>query len=310
MPRVRSNPASGLPAERLLLGIGLRLGAIVTFSAMSAAVKLVADRGVGPAEMLFYRNLFSFPIIAGWIIAVPGIGAVRTRRPMAHLTRAFIGMTSMMLVFQTLRMLPLAEATTIGFSAPLFATILSGVWLGEQVGPHRWLAVAIGFAGVLVVMQPGAGPELNLGVAVAIVSAFLVACVNITLRQIGATENIAATVFWFNLTTLVVMSVAIPFFARRHDAAQWGLLIIMGITGGAAQIFNTASVRYAPLAALAPFDYLQLVCAAVFGYLLWGASPSRATWAGAGLIVASGLYTIYREHRLRQAIAAVEMPVS
>ena len=259
--------------------------------------------------MLFYRNLFSLPIIGGWIVAVPGVRAVRTRRPMAHLIRAFIGMTSMMLVFQTLRMLPLAEATTIGFSAPLFATILSGVWLGEHVGPHRWAAVTIGFAGVLVVMQPGGlGP--NLGVTVAIFSAFLVACVNITLRQLGATEHIAATVFWFNLTTLAVMSVAMPFFARAHDAVQWGLLIIMGITGGAAQIFNTASVRYAPLAVLAPFDYLQLVCAAVLGYLLWGTSPRHATWAGAALIVASGLYTIYREHRLRQAIATVELPIS
>jgi drug/metabolite transporter (DMT)-like permease len=86
--------------------------------------------------------------------------------------------------------------------------------------------------------------------------------------------------------------------------------VVIGITGGAAQIFNTASVRYAPLAALAPFDYLQLVGAAIFGYLLWGTSPGRATWTGASLIVAGGLYTIYREHRLRQAIAAVELPVS
>jgi drug/metabolite transporter (DMT)-like permease len=303
------NTRIGLPAERLLLGIGLRLGAIITFSAMSATVKLVSDRGVGPAEMLFYRNLFSLPIIAGWIIAVPGIRAVRTRRPLAHLTRGLIGMTSMLMVFQTLRMLPLAEATTIGFSAPLFATILSGFWLGEHVGPHRWLAVAIGFAGVLVVLQPGGlGPHL--GIAVAIVSAFLVASVNITLRQLGATENIAATVFWFNLTTLAVMSAIVPFFARAHNAEEWGLLVVIGITGGAAQIFNTASVRYAPLAALAPFDYLQLVGAAIFGYLLWGTSPGRATWTGASLIVAGGLYTIYREHRLRQAIAAVELPVS
>jgi drug/metabolite transporter (DMT)-like permease len=299
------------PNEHLVRGVGLRIGAVVTFSCMTAAVKLASERGVTPAELLFYRNLFSLPLISAWIIAVPGIRAIRTTRPLAHLTRSMIGMTSMMLVFVTLKLLPLAEATTIGFSAPLFATILSALVLSEHVGWHRWLAVALGFAGVLIVMHPGAMQGSTLGIEVAIVSAFLVACVNITLRQLGATEQIAATVFWFNVTTLAVMSLAMPFFFQTHNAAVWGLLLLIGITGGAAQIFNTASVRYAPLAVLAPFDYLQLIFAVAFGYFLWGSSPGYATLGGAALIVGSGLYTIYREHRLRhRAIATVEQPIS
>jgi drug/metabolite transporter (DMT)-like permease len=298
------------PAEHLLLGVGLRLGGVVTFSCMAAAVKLASDRGVKPAELLFYRNLFSLPLISAWIIAGPGVKAIRTARPFAHLTRSLIGMTSMMLVFVTLKMLPLAEATTISFSAPLFATILSALVLSEHVGWHRWAAVALGFAGVLVVMHPGAMQGSIPGVEVAIVSAFFIASVSVTLRQLGTTEHIAATVFWFNVTTLAVLSLAMPFVAHAHGAGVWMLLLIVGITGGAAQIFTTASVRYASLAVLGPFDYLQLIFAVLFGYFLWGSIPGYDTMAGAALIIGSGLYTIYREHLRHRAIATIEQPIS
>lgn len=292
------------PAERALAGIGLRLAAVVAFAAMAAGIKLAAARGVSLVELVFARNLFSLPLVAGWIAIGPGWGAVRTRRPMAHLTRAAIGLASMALNFLALMLLPLADATTIGFSSPLFATMLSALLLAEPVGRHRWLAVVAGFAGVAIAMRPGgqALPAVGLGVAVA--AAFANGAVVVTLRQIGATEGVAATVFWFTVASLVASGLAVPFFWGQHDAAAWGLMAMMGVGGGLAQICNTASLRLAPVAVVVPFDYFQLLWAVLLGWLLWGEVPAAAMLAGGGLIVASGLYTLWREQRRQRAMPA------
>lgn len=288
------------PAERRLAGIALRVTAISFFAVMAAAIKLAADRGVSLVELIFARNLFALPVVAGWVTIGPGWGAVRTHRPMAHLTRAGIGLCSMMLTFLALTLLPLADATTIGFSSPLFATLLSAMVLGEAVGRHRWLAVAAGFAGVALAMQPGGTPLPAIGLAVALLSAFANGVVNVTLRQIGMTEGVAATVFWFNVACLLASGLAVTAFARPHDWQTWALLVGTGLAGGVAQICNTGSLRLAPVSVVAPFDYLQLVWAVAIGWALWRTTPSPAMLAGGTLIVASGLYTLWREQRLRR----------
>jgi drug/metabolite transporter (DMT)-like permease len=276
---------------------------------MAGAAKLAAERGVSTLELIFYRNLFSMPVILLWVACGPGFAIIRTKRPLAHLSRAGIGLISMFLNFQALVMLPLAEATTIGFAAPLFATILSVVLLGEAVGRHRWAAVAVGFIGVVIVMQPGTSSLPPDGLLVAIFSALGVAAVVITIRQIGTTEHPATIVFWFNVASLAVVSIPMPVVAQAHDPEVWGVLAIMGILGGTAQIAMTSSLRHAPVAVLAPFDYLQLLWASAIGWLLWSKSPSLATLAGGILIAASGIYTGYREHRLhRRELAAVSTP--
>jgi drug/metabolite transporter (DMT)-like permease len=295
--------------DHRLRGIGYRMGAVLCFAIMAGALKLAADRGVSTIELIFYRNLFSAPVILLWLAFGPGFGAVRTKRPGAHLTRAGIGLVSMVFNFQALVMLPLAEATTIGFAAPLFATILSALLLSEPVGRHRWAAVAIGFAGVIVVMQPGSASLPPDGLAVAILAALGVSAVVITIRQIGATEHPATTVFWFNTISLAVLAVPMPFVATAHPPEVWVILAVMGITGGLMQILMTSSLSYAPVSVLAPFDYFQLLWATIIGWLLWSRSPSPATLAGGLLIAASGIYTGYREHRLhRRELAALSTP--
>jgi drug/metabolite transporter (DMT)-like permease len=301
--------ASHAKTERRLLGISLRMGAVLCFAIMAGALKLAANAGVSVAELIFYRNLFSFPVILTWLALGPGFAVVKTKRPGAHLTRAAIGLVSMMLNFQSLIMLPLAEATTIGFAAPLFATILSAMLLGERVGPHRWLAVAIGFVGVIVVMQPGGGSLPAGGLAMAIIAAIGVASVVITIRQIGATEHPATTVFWFNIASLAVVSLPMPFVAHVIPTELWVTLGVMGLAGGLAQILMTSSLSHAPVAVLAPFDYFQLLWVSIVAWLLWSRSPSPATLAGGLLIAGSGIYVAYREHRLhRRALAAMSTP--
>lgn len=293
-------PATDRPGR----GVVLRLLAGFTFALMMASVKLASDHGAYVLEILFYRSLFSLPLIAAWLVVGPGRAGIRVVRPRAHVSRAAIGLTAMLFNFQAISMLPLAEATVISFSVPFFATALAAFFLREQVGRHRWSAIAVGLVGVVVVVQPGSAHIAPLGAAVGIVAALGVASVTVTLRQLGSTETATATVFWFAIASTIVTGLAMPWVGQAHDATSWWLLLCVGITGGIAQLFNTASLRLAPIPVLAPFDYTQLLWATLLGWLIWHTRPTAATWAGAAIIVASGLYIVHRERRLRRAASA------
>lgn len=290
------SPPADLPPLRheRAKGILMRLAAIIGFSVMAALIKLSFARGASTAEIMFYRSLFGLPPLLAWIAWERNWGAWRTGRPAAHLARSVIGLTSMALGFSALALLPLAEATTISFIAPLFALALSAPLLGERVGARRWAAVAVGFTGVLIVVRPGGGELPLVGTLVALGAAFGVACVTVTLRSISRTESTQTTVLWFTLFSILMTGLLLPWFGQAHDAATWALLVAVGLTGGIGQLGLTASLRFAPIATLAPIDYLQLLFAVLFGWLLFGSQPALTTWAGAALIIAGVLSTIRR----------------
>jgi len=286
------------PTQNRLLGIGFRLGGTLSFGLMAALLKLGHEAQIGTPELVFYRFAFGLPPLLGWIAFTRNFGAWRTARPVAHLTRGVLGLTTMVLAFSALAYLPLAEATTIGFVAPLFSVILSALVLSEPVGRHRWSAVALGFIGVLVVMRPAGANLPPLGLALALLSALGVAAVTITIRQIGRTESTATTVLWFSLFSLAASGLLLPFFASGHSAGEWLLLAGLGLCGGIGQLFLTGSLRFAPVAVVVPFDYVQLLWAVTLGWAIWDTHPASSSWIGAAVIIASGLYTVYREHRL------------
>ena len=286
------------PEQNRLLGIGLRIGATTCFGFMAAMIKLGYAHGVSTPELVFYRFSFGLPPLLLWIAWSKNFAAWRTARPAAHMLRSAIGLTTMVLAFTSLAYLPLAESTSIGFAAPLFAVMLSAFFLRERVGKHRWSAVAAGLVGVLIVMRPGGAELPPIGLGIAILSAFGVACVTITIRQIGRTEHPQTTVLWFTLSSMLVTGALLPWFGQSHDLQTWGILLALGLFGGVAQLLLTASLRYASVAVIAPLDYLQLLWAVLLGWLIWNTQPPPSTWAGAAVIIASGLYTIYREHRL------------
>lgn len=286
------------PDQHRLRGILFRIGATTGFGVMAAMIKLGYDRGVSTPELVFYRfSIGLIPLIA-WILATGNHRAWRTANPGAHVTRGLIGLATMMFAFSALDYLPLAEATTIGFAAPLFAVALSALVLGEQVGLHRWSAVVAGLAGVLIVMQPQRGEMPVAGLLIALAGAFGTACVTITIRRISRTEGTQTIVLWFTLFAVAASGLLMPFFARAHDGGTWMILTGLGLAGGTAQILLTASLRHAPVSVVAPFDYAQLLWAVLFGWLIWEAYPLPSTWAGAAVIVASGLYTVHRERRI------------
>lgn len=283
-----------------MLGIVLRLAAASCFALMAAMVKLGAELGIHPVELVFWRFALSLPPTLLWIALGPGLGAIRTRRPRAHLWRAAVGLASMFTAFSAIILLPLAEATTINFAAPLFATILSIFILSEKVGAHRWAAITVGLIGILVVTRPDATTLPVEGLAVGIAAAFCVAFAQVTIRQISRTETSEAIVFWFALSAVIVVGMAMPFVGSAHTRYEWAILALTGLFGGLAQLFVTASLKTAPVAITAPFDYTQLIWAVGLGWLLFGYIPPAATWIGAAIVIASGLYTLYREQKARR----------
>lgn len=290
--------SSARPRQDRLLGIALRVGATTCFGFMAAMIKLGYDAGVSTPELIFYRFAFGLPPLLVWIAWDRNSRVWRTERPLAHLWRASAGLGTMVLAFTALSYLPLAEATTIGFAAPLFAVILSALILKEKVGRHRWSAVALGFAGVLIVTQPQGIDLPAAGLLFATLSALGVAVTTITIRQIGKTEATQTIVLWFSLISIATAGALMPFYAAAHDGRSWLILIALGGFGGVAQLLLTASLRYAPVSVIVPFDYSQLLWAVLLGWLIFATQPPATTWAGAAVIIASGLYTLYREHKL------------
>jgi drug/metabolite transporter (DMT)-like permease len=292
------------PAEqRPLAGIALRLLTALLLAIMFALVKLASTRGVNVVESLFYRQCGSALCAAGVVALGPGFRSLKTERVWAHVGRMALGLSAMALNFVAFILLPLAEATTIGFSVPIFAVVLAALVLGEPTGRWRWGAVAVGFAGVLLIVQPGSGGVPLLGASVALAAALLTASVTIVIRRLGATERATTTVFWFAVSSLVPLGLLMLHFAGAQDAMTWLLLAALALAGGLAQLTLTGALRLAPVALVMPMDYTSLLWAVLLGLWIFGEVPSPWTWVGAPIIIASGLVIVWREHRLHRRAA-------
>lgn len=278
---------------------------------MTASMKWASETGIGvnTYEMVFYRSLFGLPVLLIWLASGPGLGVIRTRRPLAHFGRSALGICSLLVSFQALILLPLASAVTISFTAPAFATILSALLLHEKVGPHRWAAVIAGFIGVAIVVRPGGDVLPVVGVMLALLGAIGTGGVTVAVRKLGGTEHPGAIVFWFFLFGAIAAGVGVMFTGQAHTPATWGLLVLAGISGAAGQILMTMSLRAAPVSVVSPFDYTQIIWASVLGWLIWSTIPTTSTFAGAALISLSGLYIAVREHRLRRETIPATPPI-
>ncbi|WP_037504244.1 DMT family transporter [Sphingobium bisphenolivorans] len=263
---------------------------------MFVTVRLADSHGVHVVESIFYRQALALPVVFAWVAMTGGMGSLRTRRIRAHATRMVIGLTGMILNFLSYILLPPAEAATIGFTMPIFGTILSALVLREATGIHRWGAVIIGFLGVLIMIRPDAAHFPPIGLAVAIAAACVTAIVSLILRELGRTENSGVIVFWFTLLSLPPLGTAMLFYGQSHDLATWGLLLLIGVVGGIAQICLTAALRWGPVSVVLPMDYSTIIWTTLLGWAIWGDWPMSTTWVGAALITASGLYIAWREH--------------
>ncbi|MCW3848980.1 DMT family transporter [Sphingomonas sp. LB-2] len=300
-------PAAPNP-DRALTGLALRLFAIFCLASMAALIKLAEAHGASLVEILFHRQLWAVPVVMAWLAAGDGLGTIRTTRFGAHVGRTAVGLAGMVFNFGAILLLPLAEATTLSFTVPIFATILGALALRETVGRHRWSAVVIGFAGVLIVAQPSGGHFPLIGTLVGLTAAFFVATVAILLRQLGKTESAGTTVFWFSLLSVPPLAIAYAFDFHPHDWTVWAMLLAIGLVGGVGQLALTGALRYAPVSTVVPMDYSSLVWATLYGWTFFGMLPTPYTWIGAPIIIASGLYIVWREQRRGAPVSAADTP--
>ncbi|WP_374283462.1 DMT family transporter [Novosphingobium sp.] len=291
------------PVQRPILALGLRLLAVVMLASLMAVVKYTVESGVSFPEMLFWRQVPTVFLIGGWLAARGQLDRLKTQRLPTHFRRAMTGMTGMFFTFGAPLLLPLAEATTLGFTTPIFAVILSAIVLRERVGPVRWVAVALGFAGVVIIAQPGHSHFPPLGAAVGLMAGLMVAIISIQVRDLGRTEEPLSVVFWFAALSAPVLALGLPFFAAQHTPLQWGLLLLGGLLGCFGQLLLTAALRYGQVASVVVMDYSSLVWATLYGWLLWDHLPPTSTWLGAPLIIAAGAIIAWREHLHAKAVS-------
>ncbi|MFN3585150.1 DMT family transporter [Phenylobacterium sp.] len=293
-------PADSLhaPVHRPLLGIVLRVSAMACMALLSALVKWCGDRGVPVFEIIFFRNAFAFVPLGLYIWRTTGFEVLRTKRPLGHLLRSVVGLSGMVCGFSAVQHLPLTEATALQFASPLFMTALSALLLAEPVGKHRWGAVVVGFVGVMIMARPVPGHMNVVGVTLGILSALGAAGAMVAIRQIADTERGPTIVFYFTLGgTVLGLAGSLLFGWTIPDPATLGLLVVAGLIGGVGQLFLTEALRNAPIGVVAPFDYTQLVWAALLGLVIWGELPHPATVVGALIVAASGVYILHRELR-------------
>jgi drug/metabolite transporter (DMT)-like permease len=288
---------------RPLRGIALKVASVLVFIMMASIIKSVAGH-IPPGQTVFARSFFAIPVIVVWL-AMRGELATgfRVAQPMGHIWRGLVGTIAMGLGFAGLGMLPLPEATAIGYAAPLLTVIFAAMFLGEDVRAFRLIAVAIGLAGVLVVVSPrltvdSLGGREALGAMVVLGSAVFAALAQVFVRKLVNTEKTPAIVFWFSVTASILSLITLPFGWVWPTLGEAMLLITAGLLGGLGQILLTSSYREADASLVAPFDYASMIFALGIGYFVFSEVPTVTMLIGAAIVIFAGIMIIWRERTL------------
>jgi drug/metabolite transporter (DMT)-like permease len=290
-----SAPEKSERREHIPLGILYMVGATIVFSASSACSKwLVARYPVG--EVLFTRSVVSLIACAAVILPTTGLVVFRTDRLRHHVARSFSQFISQSCLIIAFSLMPLAGAVAINFSAPLFAALVSIVLLKEKVGLARWSALLVGFVGVLIVTNPGA-EAFQVGALYALTNAVLYGTVTAAVRGMTATES-APTLTLYQIVLLTgFFALVAPFGFVMPTWEHWGVIVFNGLANAIGQYWWTKSLHLGPASAVAPFFYLSLVWAVLIGFVVWGDIPTVGLLIGSAIVVASGLFLLWREAR-------------
>ncbi len=285
--------ASTDAGDRVGFAILSSVSAVFCFSMVDALAKWLGQ-DYAAMQILFFRYVFGLLPVAVFVWRSGGLSALRTRRPGAHALRAGLLFVALLLFFEALQSLPLAEAIAVAFTAPLLVTALAGPVLGETVGARRWAAVIVGFIGALIMVRPGTAafhPEALLVVG----SAFSFSLLVLLTRRMTRTESAVSLLTY---STIFAGALSVPFLAQvwRPPAGEdLGLFVLIGIVGSVAAYLVILAYRHAPVSVLAPFDYTGLIWGALLGWLIWREQPDPPVWIGAAIVALAGLYVTRRE---------------
>jgi drug/metabolite transporter (DMT)-like permease len=277
-----------------LRGIGLYCLALVSFTVLDAAAKWLGQ-SLNPLQVVFARYVVSVVLVMALINPWTVPGVLATRAPVLQGVRSVLLFLSTALNFVALQYLQLAETITIVFMTPLVIALIAGPMLGEWVGPRRLIAIGVGFLGVLVVMRPGVG-GLHPAALLVVCGVFAYAFYNLLTRKLASVDSSQTTMVWSGFAGVALMLPVIPFvWSWPATALEWALLGLTGLSGAVGHWLVINAHRIAPASTLAPFIYTQLIWMLLAGWLVFGQLPDRWTMAGGLIVVASGLYLLYRE---------------
>ena len=265
---------------------------ICAFSIMDVIVKWSVDYPIG--QVLFFRGFFG---IIFYFFVIPRDrfhNFYVTKRAGLHFLRCFSGLIALVAIFIALRSLPLATVVSISFAAPIFTTIFSIFLLHEKVGIYRWLAVIIGFIGILVITEPGIS-SLNIYYIFPIIFCLGLSYVAIAIRQLSTTEPVWLISFYFSLSITLLSFLTIPYGWVMPDFKDFLILSMIGIFGGVANLWLGQSYKYSEVSLVTPLKYLALLFAIIFGYFIWNEIPTIKTLFGALLVIVSTMIIFRRE---------------
>ncbi|MCO5064912.1 MAG: DMT family transporter [Rhizobiaceae bacterium] len=302
VPSQNQDHATPVPAILLICGSGL------LFTVLDTSAKYLVLSGLSPQFVSWMRlaehTLLAFILLKGWRNA----SVYRVSSLPRQLLRGIFLFGSTIFNFYALRTLQLAETMSISFFAPMLITALAGPFLGEWAGWRRWLAILFGFAGVLVITRPGF-VSFNIGHVFALMTTLSYCFYVLMTRAMSTSETPESMIFYSALAPTLLMAPVLPGSASMPpDLFHWVLLLSLGIYGGLGHWMIIRAYRIATTTALAPYPYLQMIWMILLGYLVFDQLPDRWTIVGAAIIVASGLYIVHREHRLR--VVARSAPTS
>ena len=284
-----------------LRAIGFQCLSVAFIAVVDTSAKYLTD-DLHPVQIVWGYSTAIFlhiALYAAWRGArgpVPFAALVRTRRPVMQLARAGLLVVTICLLFAGFVWLPIAEATVLNFMAPIFVALLSAPLLGERVDAHRWLAVAAGFAGVIVIVRPGSGIA-HFAALFPLASALSFAGFQLMTRIVSRTDSTLATVFHTGAGTCLWSSLIVPFVWTPMSGRQWLGFVALGTLGTCAHICLVRAFTLAPAALVSPFTYTKLLWVTILGFFVFGDLPGANTLAGSALIVAGGLYVVHRERR-------------
>ncbi|MBO1905140.1 DMT family transporter [Microvirga sp. 3-52] len=289
-----SSPKTAAQRQNRMVGIALMCAALFCFSCLDATAKWV-NSSVDPMITVWARYISAAFLTFLVINPRTQPGALRTRRLPLQLLRSFLLFASTLCNFFALKYLQLVETQSIIFATPLLVALLAGPLLGERIGWQRMTAIAVGFIGILVITRPGSGtmhPAALLSLAGSVSYAFY----NIVTRMLASSDSIATTTLYSSVAGIVFVTPVLPWvWTTPSSPLVWFLLATTGFYGAFGHWLLVLAHARAPAAILAPFIYSQIVWMLVLGYVLFGDWPDSWTFVGAGIVIASGLYLLYRE---------------
>ncbi len=282
------------------LGFFYMFISVCAFSIMDVIVKWSDDYPVG--QVLFFRGFFGIIPLLFLIPKERYFDFYKTARPILHFKRCLAGLIALISIFIALRNLPLATVVSISFAAPIFTTIFSIFLLNEKVGLYRWLAVIVGFIGIVIISEPGLS-SLNLYYIYPVIFCLGLSYVAIAIRKLSSTEPVWLISFFFSFSIMILSFFSFYQKWIMPDFLDLFLLSMIGILGGFANLWLSQSYKLSEVSLVTPLKYLALVFAIIFGYFIWDEVPTSKTLIGATLVILSSIIIFKRENTLKKNLS-------